>query len=205
MVFPVQQKASTTGRFGNLMELYEQNYVLLRLLIPDLKIAEPQTRMSNAEGRLPLYMQLMEQSPYTSTLRLTYRFVETEGDSIRAQAEPNLLLRVYHDARTAEVVSGHIHGQQHVQRKTRGLDSSWQLNRFLYKWLRYLRYRGHQLSADYQKAAGEPVESVRDQQKSVANTGVTTSAESRADAPRPAGSGATGSSPAGSAEEKTPR
>jgi len=91
-------------------------------------------------------MHLSEQTPYTSTLRLTYRFIESEGDTPRAIAEPDLMLRVYHDARSAEVISGLIHGQQHVQRKTRGLDNSWQLNRFLYKWLRYLRHRGHNLS-----------------------------------------------------------
>jgi len=146
MYCPVQQKPKTSVRFGNLMELYEQNYVLMRLLVPDLKSAELQTRVSKVDGCLPLYMQLIEKTPYTSTLRLTYRFIEADGQRMRAQAEPNMMLRVYHDARTAEVISGHIHGQQHVQRKTRGLDGSWRLNRFLYKWLRYLRHCGHLLS-----------------------------------------------------------
>ena len=149
MYCPVREKAKTTGRFSNLMELYEQNYVLLRLLIPDLKGADPQTRVSTVAGCLPLYMQISEQTPYTSTLRLTYRFVNSEGGSLRAIAEPDLMLRVYHDARSAEVISGLIHGQQHVQRKTRGLDNSWQLNRFLYKWLRYLRHRGHHLLEEH--------------------------------------------------------
>jgi len=141
----VQQKSQTSGRFGNLMELYEQNYVQLRLLIPDLKNAETGARVSNVNGCLPVYMHLSEQSPYTSTLRLTYRFVESNGSTVRASAEPDLMIRVYHDARTAEVISGLIHGQQR-QRKTRGLDSSWHQNRFLYKWLKYLRYRGHNLA-----------------------------------------------------------
>ncbi len=125
------------------MELYEQNYLQLRLLIPDLKRAEISTDVSKVPGCLPLYMQVIEKSPYTTTLRLTYRFVSANGRSSRASAEPDLMLRVYHDARTAEVVSGLIHGQQHVERKTRGLDNSWRLNRFLYKWLRYLHFRGH--------------------------------------------------------------
>ena len=146
MYCPVQQKSRTTGRFGNLMELYEQNYVELRLLIPDLKSAGMATRVSKVAGCLPLYMQLNEQSPYTSTMRLTYRFVESNDRRARALAEPDLMVRVYHDARTAEVISGLIHGQQNVERKTRGLDDSWRRNRFLYKWLRYLRYRGHHLA-----------------------------------------------------------
>jgi len=145
MYCPVQQKRQTSGRFGNLMELYEQNYVQLRLLIPDLKNATTGARVSKVSGCLPVYMHLSEQSPYTSTLRLTYRFIEPNGSTVRALAEPDLMVRVYHDARTAEVVSGLIHGQQR-ERKTRGLDSSWHLNRFLYKWLKYLRHRGHNLA-----------------------------------------------------------
>jgi len=147
---PVQQKSKSTERFGNLMELYEHNYVQLRLLIPDLKRGPIATNISNVPGCLTLYLQLTEQSPYTSTLRLTYRFIEPsaangksgENNSLRATAEPDLTIRVYHDARSAEVMSGLLHGQQHP-RKTRGLEGSWRLNRFLYKWLRYLLYRGH--------------------------------------------------------------
>ena len=146
---PVQHKAKTTERFGNLMELYERNYVQLRLLIPDLKKGPVATSVSQIPGCMTLYLQLTEQSPYTSTLRLTYRFIETSSDEsgqkmgMRATSEPDLTIRVYHDARSAEVMSGLLHGQQHVPRKTRGLDGSWRLNRFLYKWLRYLLYRGH--------------------------------------------------------------
>jgi uncharacterized protein YqiB (DUF1249 family) len=141
---PVQRKPKTTERFGNLMELYERNYVQLRLLIPDLRRGPITTTISQVPGCMTLYLQLTEQSPYTSTLRLTYRFIETasDGQKVRAMAEPDLTIRVYHDARSAEVMSGLLHGQQHP-RKTRGLDGSWHLNRFLYKWLRYLLYRGH--------------------------------------------------------------
>ena len=146
---PVQHRTKSTERFGNLMELYERNYVQLRLLIPDLKQGPIATTVSNVPGCMTLYLQLTEQSPYTSTLRLTYRFLESsttasEGQkaTLRAIAEPDLTIRVYHDARSAEVMSGLLHGQQHP-RKTRGLDGSWRLNRFLYKWLRYLLYRGH--------------------------------------------------------------
>lgn len=147
MYCPVQQKAKTTERFGNLMELYERNYVQLRLLVPELKKGPVATIVSRVPGCLTLYMQLTEQSPYTSTLRLTYRFLDSAApgnkSSLRATSEPDLTIRVYHDARSAEVMSGLIHGQQHVPRKTRELDASWRLNRFLYKWLRYLLHRGH--------------------------------------------------------------
>lgn len=140
---PVRQKYKTTDRFGNLMELYEKNYMQLRLLIPALKKGPINTSVSSVPGCLTLYMQLTEQNPYTSTLRLTYRFISDDGKGSRASLEPDLYIRVYHDARSAEVLSGLLHGQQHVPRTTRGLDDSWKLNRFLYKWLRYLLFRGH--------------------------------------------------------------
>ena len=140
---PTRQKYKTTDRFGNLMELYEKNYMQLRLLIPALKNGPINTSVSSVPGCLTLYMQLTEQNPYTSTLRLTYRFISDDGDGNRASFEPDLYIRVYHDARSAEVLSGLLHGQQHVPRTTRGLDDSWKLNRFLYKWLRYLLFRGH--------------------------------------------------------------
>lgn len=147
----------TTGRFGNLMELYEQNYMQLRLLIPQLRHGSISTVVSKVPGCLTLYMQLTEQSPYTSTLRLTYRFVLPGENTQRAAAEPDLYLRVYHDARSAEVLSGFLHGQQHIPRQTRGLDGSWKLNRFLYKWLRYLLFRGHRIEL--------PIENLPSQQR----------------------------------------
>jgi len=158
------------------MELYEQNYVQLRLLVPDLKSSATTTRLSRVSGCLPLYLQVVEKSPYTTTLRLTYRFLLTTssksaaGEAMpatgklgrpRSQLEPDLLLRVYHDARTAEVVSGLIHGQQHVTRLTRGLDKSWKLNRFLYKWLRYLHLRGHQFGPQSESDADFSLDTVR--------------------------------------------
>jgi len=171
MYCSVQQKRKVTDRrFGDLMELYEQNYVQLRLLVPDLKTSTTTTRLSRVPGCLPLYLQVVEKSPYTTTLRLTYRFLlppETKpatGKAIgraRSLLEPDLLLRVYHDARTAEVVSGLIHGQQHVTRLTRGLEKSWKLNRFLYKWLRYLQLRGHQFGPQSESDADFSLDSVR--------------------------------------------
>ena len=143
---PTRQKYKTTERFGNLMELYEKNYMQLRLLVPALKKGPITTAISTVPGCLTLYMQVIEQNPYTSTLRLTYRFVSKDSSGNRASFEPDLTIRIYHDARSAEVLSGLLHGQQHVQRITRSLSESWKLNRFLYKWLRYLLYRGHRFS-----------------------------------------------------------
>lgn len=139
MYCPVQPRHKTSPRFCDLMELYEQNYLQLRLLVPQLKAAPATSAVSNVPGCMDLYMELTEKSRYTSTLRLTHRFVNGN----RASLEPDLYVRIYHDARTAEVVSGVLNGRRYGQRHGRSLNGSREPNRFLYKWLRFLLKRGH--------------------------------------------------------------
>ncbi|MEM7208340.1 MAG: DUF1249 domain-containing protein [Pseudomonadota bacterium] len=123
------------------MDLYEQNYILLRLLAPTLKSMPEDEFVSDVTGCLPVYMQIVSQEKYTTTLMLTYRF---ENRSFYPK-QPDLTIRVYHDAKTAEVMSGFLHGQRRCLRKSRELVTGLQINRFLYKWLRYCLYRGHEL------------------------------------------------------------
>jgi len=56
--------------------------------------------------------------------------------------EPDLHLKIYHDARVIEV--------QQFQSRTYGplsvtnmIDQKWMMNRFLYKWLGYCLHQGH--------------------------------------------------------------
>ncbi len=124
------------------MDLYEQNYLLVRLLIPALRDLSLGDYVSEIDQCLPLHLRVTEKEKYTTTLNLSYRFRK----SSRYPKQPDLLIRVYHDANTAEVLSGLVHGQRYVQRETRTLEASWKSNRFLYKWLRYCLYRQHAFS-----------------------------------------------------------
>ena len=141
MYFAGQTRHRTSARFCDLMELYEQNYMLLRLLLPTLRTGAAGSAVSSVPGCLDLYLELTEKSRYTSTLRLTHRFV----DGNRATLEPDLYVRIYHDARTAEVVSGVLNGMRYGERRGRSLQGSHEPNRFLYKWLRFLLHRGHKI------------------------------------------------------------
>jgi len=80
------------------MTLYESNYIRLRWLVPDVE-AVCGTLVSQVAHDCPLYLTLEERSRYTSTLTLTYLFDAAPG----ALADPDLQIRVYHDARLAEV------------------------------------------------------------------------------------------------------
>jgi len=129
------------GRFARLMSLYEQNYILLRLLAPDINSLPEKEFVSTVVGCLPVYLQIVSQEKYTTTLVLTYRF----EDRILYPKQPDLAVCAYHDAKTAEVMSGFLYGQRQYQRKARELATGLQINRFLYKWLHYCLFRGHQI------------------------------------------------------------
>ena len=122
------------------MDLYEQNYVQIRLLIPDLQRLVCGERVSRIDGCLELFLNVVDKEKYTTTINLSYRFT----GKLPYPKQPDLTVRIYHDANTAEVLSGLIHGQRYTQRIQRKLDASWDSNRFLYKWLRYCLHRGHQ-------------------------------------------------------------
>jgi hypothetical protein len=129
--------------FGGLMDIYEQNYIRLRLLIPDFDRIGANA-VSTAPGSMDLHYECLERSKYTTVFSLTYKF-ET--------LEPNLEIRVYHDARVAEVLASNVRlegvlGRRHkvsslFRADVQNLQSKWRLNRFLQKWLHYCLKQGH--------------------------------------------------------------
>jgi uncharacterized protein YqiB (DUF1249 family) len=129
---------------GALMSLCEENYRSLMRLVPDLKSLGGELR-SAREGGLDLHLEIIEQSPYTSLLRLTYFFPHNDGQVHRIPvADPDALLRVYHDAGQVEVLDLRqtilpIH--RHYQYPA--LETKWRANLFLAKWLAYCLRQGH--------------------------------------------------------------
>src|SRR5690606_40648131 len=86
----VAQPRSFTGR----MTLYESKYIRLKRLVGDPR-AMRGALVSCLADEPVLHLQVLEQTRYTTVLLLTYRF---DG----AGAEPDLRVRIYHDARMAE-------------------------------------------------------------------------------------------------------
>lgn len=134
------------------MELYEQNYLLIRLLAPSLRSMGPGSYVSKAAGAMPLELSDVIHSRYTTTFRLTYRFSPQNGKA-RLDREPDLTIRLYHDARTCEVMSGLMSEQRAEIRRTRDLDEGRRLNRFLNKWLSYCLRQGHRFPESTNKLA----------------------------------------------------
>lgn len=135
------------GSFPALMDLYERNYIQIRRLLPDMPPATA-VQVSQTPGALDLHLRIVERYPYTSELNLTYQFDDEAGPPI---IEPDLRIRVYHDARQAEALTAHLrhHAAFSNDLATSGqLDRArlyrrWRINRFLYKWLSYCLWQGH--------------------------------------------------------------
>ena len=129
-------------RFADLQELYETNYRLLRRLVPDIGAVAGEA-CSRVAGCLDLHLSVVERHKYTTILSLTYLF-DREGGPV---AEPGLLIRLYHDAKLAQVGAcgacvgaaasprGHGHPDPLIRQ--------WEAGLFLEKWLVYCLERGH--------------------------------------------------------------
>lgn len=130
-----------------LMELYELNYMQLRQLVADFELQQDHD-ISRVKGALDLHLIIRERSKYTTTLLLTYDFSQT-SETVLA---PDLLVRLYHDAQSAEVLSRgsrkgrHNRDYDRLHNNNYPVEIRWQVNRFLHKWLAYCLRQGHGFS-----------------------------------------------------------
>jgi uncharacterized protein YqiB (DUF1249 family) len=133
--------------FVSLMSLYESNYLRLRALAGDVRHHSGK-RVSSVDGDCDLHFEVLEHAPYTSMLRLTYLFEEPAS----TVADPDLELRVYHDAGLAEA-SGCGRWIRHASFEhvragiPAQLGERWLRNMLLNKWLDYCLDRGHAFHA----------------------------------------------------------
>ena len=142
----VPQCVYRPGTFTGLMTLYESNYIKLSHLTRRFDWSGTSMASSSPRDK-DLHIDIIRREPYTTTLRLTYWFPEEGGSDI---ADPDLIVRVYHDARLVEVVSGSERHCHHKLRELtlagRDLDRRWRMNMMLNKWLDYLFDVGHTLN-----------------------------------------------------------
>ncbi len=147
--------------FVGLMTLYESNYVRLRGLAGNLRGLTGR-RVSSVPSDCDLHLDAIEQSPYTTVFRLTYFFEDEPGQV----ADPDIEVRVYHDARLAEA-SRCGRWQRHPglasirSRVSASLGDRWLRNMLLNKWLDYCVDRGHRFAAVAAEAGSSPHEPAR--------------------------------------------
>jgi uncharacterized protein YqiB (DUF1249 family) len=126
----------------------EANYARLMQLLPAMRSGTEPRRVALSQGeRLlgVLALEVLETCPYTSTLSVR------QEHSLAWLPVPQMEVRVYHDARMAEVI-----GAQSA-RRFRGIypypnaamhqpDEKTQLNLFLGEWLSHCLACGHELA-----------------------------------------------------------
>lgn len=128
------------------MTVYESNFIKLARLVADLDdLSAESLRISRSPRDLDLHAEVQQREPYTTTLKLTYWFEDGRPELV---PDPDLVLRVYHDARLVEAVAGredHRHAKlrEIALRHSLELGRRWRNNIMLNKWLDYLLEMGH--------------------------------------------------------------
>ena len=138
------------GGFVSLNDLYENNFIRIRKLIPQLDQLHqlPATSVysvSRVKGCMDLHLHILEKTRFTTTFILTYHFPDPDSPGQGFVSEPQLKCRVYQDAGLVEVLTGHLHhGKQRFEHfPANAKKVKWRLNRLLYKWLGFSLYLGH--------------------------------------------------------------
>ena len=130
---------------GALLDMCEENYAALMRLAPELAQLDGCHR-SRVASHQDLYLEVLDQAPYTSQIHLTYYFDHHTGQ----KPDPNAVLRAYHDARQLEVVDL----TQHILPTGRlyeapGLLNKWKANLFVGKWLAFCLHQGHRFDPNF--------------------------------------------------------
>lgn len=142
-------------RLAMLLDMYEHNYAQLQQLLAIKPTAtttadtatstrQAQRLASSHDAELPhLFVEHVDATPYTHAVLLTYRFPDKVDDLWQTFDEPSVLVRLFHDAKVAEVltVGEHKHTvliEAYKHDNQRYSKRRWQMNRLLNKWLDYL-------------------------------------------------------------------
>jgi len=141
----VPQCVYRPGTFTGLMTLYESNYIKLNQLASAMDWPVDAVVSSSPRDN-DLHAEIVRREAYTTTLRLTYWF----DDAGVSAADPDIIVRIYHDARLVEAVSSreahrHVKLRELAGSSSAELDRRWRLNMLLNKWLDYLFEVGHSL------------------------------------------------------------
>ncbi|MCB1869106.1 MAG: DUF1249 domain-containing protein [Gammaproteobacteria bacterium] len=124
---------------GWLMDLCDENYRQLICIAPALRILGGY-HISRVDGCMDLHLEIQEQTRYTTLVHLTYFFPYQK----ERHADPDALLRAYHDSRQVEVMNLKQKALPlNGGRELPTLVQKWRINLFLSKWLNYCVERGH--------------------------------------------------------------
>lgn len=124
------------------MSCYEANFERLMWLIPGIQNMEG-LALSEGSDLMDLQLEVVERCRYTLTIALTHYF---RSDGVLV-SDPYMKIRIYLDARVAEVLSYQNHRFQFLHPSPilneLNLCEKRQINKFLGEWLDYCISQGH--------------------------------------------------------------
>lgn len=132
---------------GDTINLYERNYLQLMTVMPQVRKLERGVVLQVGQlGKLKL--DVLEHSPFTSVVTLTYQL----GQMDRWVKDPHITVRMYHDAKVAEVVAYQQHYYMRpwyhdMGEKRKASPEKRQVNLFLSEWLSHCLREGFHLVA----------------------------------------------------------
>jgi uncharacterized protein YqiB (DUF1249 family) len=133
----------------------EMNYARLTKLLASSLLPPLQNEfrfmVARGEQQWVHLLRVIERSPYTTTLELSRTALEGSSAWL---SMPKLTLRMYHDAKLAEVLAweGHKRLRPRYEYPNQSMyqnDEKYQLNRFLGEWLTVCLAQGHSLDATF--------------------------------------------------------
>lgn len=134
-------------------DYYETNFERLAWLVPRLASAHG-VLLSHGTDGMSLQLTIVERSKYTTTIALTHHL--RSKDAI--VTDPFMKIRIYHDARVAEVLSYQCQSQLQIFHPDATLNipnlrEKCRINRFLGEWLDYCIAYGYRFAQHHCSSA----------------------------------------------------
>ena len=134
----VPQSIAEPNSFVGLMTLYESNYIKLNHLFPKIRQYDTDKSIKSPFGN-DIHLGISKKTKYTMIISMTYSFEESEI----IEYEPNLIIKVYFDSRSAEVIGiGKLSKKSKLRDITYQnkniINELWRRNIILNKWLDYI-------------------------------------------------------------------
>lgn len=133
------------------MALCEANYARLLKLLPNIDECERRDFIVDmGRGEALISISVEERFKFTSTLSVSQSYIkQSAAVSVQQLLSPKLMVRMYHDARMAEVVNpskkSQLSGRYSYPNKLmHQVDEKIQLNEYLAQWLSHCITHGYQ-------------------------------------------------------------
>lgn len=132
---------------GQMAECEANYHRMLKLMPQHHTVNDWQFAISDGGRNHYLQIRIIERSRYTTTVQMAQLEIRVPEENLWLQM-PKLTVRLYHDARLAEVLAweGHKRLRPRYEYPNRAMyqsDEKAQLNRFLGEWLALSLLRGH--------------------------------------------------------------